>query len=56
MLMGSTATNVKLNEDQVVKIRELASAGTPRKQLVSMFQVSATTIDQVINRLVWKHI
>lgn len=48
---------VKLDETQVIKIRELYKTGNyTQDELVEMFQVSMSTIQRVLYRRGWKHI
>lgn len=46
----------KLTDDQVITIRRLATLGVPRRRLREMFSVSQTTITEVVNRNLWKHV
>lgn len=53
---GSIHHKAKLNEAQVIQIRNLFASGLNRNQIAKMFKVNWSTIDQIVNRRNWKHI
>lgn len=53
---GTKHHNVKLNEDNVLEIRRLASEGKSHLELSMIFKVERGTITKIINRQRWKHI
>ena len=53
---GSTNPASVLLEADVVKMRELHSAGTPQVELARVFGVSANVVSRIVRRLMWKHI
>lgn len=50
---GSRMTKAKLTDDAVIEIR---NSGLSGKELAAKFNVSPTTISEVIHRKVWKHV
>ena len=54
---GSKAGHAKLNENKVLKIRELFSAGHRTKaSLAEQFSIDPSVISRIISRKKWKHI
>ena len=53
---GETRKNAKLTTEDVVRIRELAAAGIPRRTLMHMFGISGTTVNNIKRRVDWKHV
>lgn len=52
---GTKQGNSKLTEDQVLRIRSMATTAT-LNQLAATFGVSATAIHEIIHRHTWKHL
>jgi hypothetical protein len=53
---GMNGPNTKLNDNQVIQVRELHSHGWTQKKIGIMFDVSRTTVKHIIHRKTWKHI
>jgi hypothetical protein len=53
---GVRQPNAKLTDADVVKMRELALAGTTQKKLGAMFGVSREQARDVVNGKCWKHL
>jgi hypothetical protein len=54
---GSESFNVKLNEQQVLEIREMYKGkGMSYRQLAKKYKVSFATIRDIITRKTWTHI
>lgn len=54
--IGQARSQSKLTDKQVIEIRKLSKQGTSGKHLSKMFSVGATTISDVINFKLWKHL
>ena len=46
----------KLNESEVLKIRELSELGVKRSEIAGAFNVAYTTVGHIVLRLSWAHI
>jgi hypothetical protein len=55
-LLGENAPRAKLNNEQVIKIREMASQGYGYRQLGRMFSVGHHNICCIVHKKTWKHI
>lgn len=55
-LQGERHFGVKLSAKDVVLIRKAATAGFPQNRLAEAFEVSRTTISQIVNYQKWKHL
>lgn len=54
---GESHPNHKLNNEHILKIRELYSLGYySETELATLFEVSCTTIHNIVKRKSWKHI
>lgn len=53
---GSKNGAAKLNDSDVMKIRELSLAGYSQNQLGRMFGVNGSNINFIVNRHTWRHI
>jgi hypothetical protein len=53
---GSKSGNAKLNEYKVVEIREKHSSGIRVKDLADEYNVSTSTISDVVKHETWKHV
>jgi DNA invertase Pin-like site-specific DNA recombinase len=53
---GSDNVVSKLNEEQVLKIRELSLMGISNLALAEMFNISRPSISAIINWKSWKHL
>lgn len=53
---GSSNGNSKLNEDQVLKIKQLLKNGERKKIIADMFGVSDVQISNIDNLSQWKHV
>lgn len=53
---GERAHAAKLKEADVVKIRELRKEGLYFTEIAAMYSVGATTINNIVNRVTWKHV
>ncbi len=53
---GERHSMAKLNNDAVLKIRELAASGMPRSQLAHSYGVTITMIAFIVRRKNWTHI
>jgi len=53
---GELGTKSKLTNNQVLKIREMASNGMKKCKIAIEFGVHEATIGQIVNRVIWKHI
>lgn len=53
---GTRNVKAKLNESDVIKIRELNASGVSRKDIRGMFPVGKTQIAYVIKGINWKHV
>jgi len=53
---GSEQSRAKLNESQVVQIRQLADKGISRVDIASQFNVSKSLINAIVWRKVWTHV
>ena len=49
-------TKIKLNPRQVLRIRALVKEGVLQKDMVRAYEVSKTTISQIVNRKTWRDI
>ena len=56
VLAGSKNPRAKLNESQVIQIREMAANGIANKRLAEMFSVYPEHISGIIHRKYWTHI
>lgn len=54
--LGSMNGAAKLNEDQVVEIKELLSEGTSGTEIAKMYGVSKDTISMIKTGKTWKHV
>lgn len=54
--LGELATNNKLTNKCVLKIREMASQKIPHKQIAKKFKISEKYVGEVFNRRKWTHI
>ena len=55
-LRGELASNSKLTENEVLKIRELYKNGTIQKDIAIMFNIDRRLIGKIVHRQRWKHI
>lgn len=46
----------KLTEDNVIAIRKDYTAGTTQKELAKLYNVSVSTIWNIVNNKIWKHV
>lgn len=53
---GSRNGNAKLDEEKVIAIRDMARAGFTRNEMAHLYGVSWHTIDNVVNRVDWRHV
>lgn len=54
---GSQNPNAKLNEDEVLKIRELWKVGHRNTKVIArIFKVSVANIIKIVRRQTWDHI
>lgn len=53
---GSKSWKAKLNEDKVLKIRDLSLTGVSGIELSRKFGVTKSVISAIINRKTWKHV
>lgn len=53
---GSNNTMAKLNERDVIKIRELVANGTDKLNVAKQFNVHKGTIDRVVSKRIWTHV
>ena len=53
---GQKNPNSKLTEDDVVSIREKKDQGATHQELADEYNVTKTTISQIVNRKLWKHV
>lgn len=53
---GSRNPASVLLEVDVVRMRELHSAGTPQVQLARLFGVSPNLVSRIVRRLLWTHV
>lgn len=53
---GSNSPRAKLTEEKVLKIREMFSNGISQKNISELFGVKRHTINQIVNRVRWRHI
>ena len=51
--LGRRPPSTKLQQGQIVDIRQRAASGVPRKQLASEFGVCRATIDHIVQRRSW---
>ncbi len=56
LLLGEDSNNVKLTENDVIKIRELSKLGYSRNRLGRLFDTSKVNIGLIVNRKTWKYI
>ena len=54
--IGENSGRAKLTDDQIIKIRALASQGHTRRELGAMFSVSHQNINDIVNRRSWTHV
>lgn len=55
-LIGSAHPSAKLNEDQVIEIRNLYKQGIDQKTLAEKYKVVRQTISKIINKKRFKHV
>jgi len=48
--------NTKLNEAQVLEIRDLAAKGLSQRDIAERFDVEHTTIHHILTGRTWKHV
>jgi hypothetical protein len=53
---GSTNGASVLTEDDVLRLRHLAAAGTPHKNLASEYGIALATVSRIVNRKLWSHV
>ena len=53
---GEKVAKSKLNEKQVLKIRDLKEKGYGIRQLGRLYGVNHKTISAIVNKKTWKHI
>lgn len=53
---GERNPNAKLTKEAVAEIRQLAAEGIPRKEIAVKFNISRGHTNNIIRRVVWKHI
>ena len=53
---GEDHPGSRLTKRDVLEIRKLAADGILRKEIATKFKVSLSTVYQIINRKMWKHI
>jgi len=53
---GESNPNSKLNEDDIKDIRESKEHGITHRELAERYNVTKTTISQIVNRKLWKHV
>jgi hypothetical protein len=53
---GSRHGNAKLNEEQVIELRRLATSGQPHASLARQFGVTIQCISAIVNRVTWRHV
>jgi transposase len=53
---GERNCKAKLTEKQVKEIRRLAGKGVSRTQLATMYDVSYSTISQIVREKIWRHV
>jgi len=54
--VGSRIYNSKLNEEKVLKIRQLYTNGVSQIKIASLYGVTKSNIQYIINHKSWKHI
>jgi len=54
--MGETHPSAKLNNNQVLSLRELAKNGISQKELVIQFGITQTAVSSIILHKTWKHL
>lgn len=55
-LCGEKHSMAKLNNDSVIKIRNLKKNGITFKQLAKLFKINETHVKRIVYRKLWKHI
>lgn len=55
-IIGSSHWRSKLNEDDVIEIRNLFNSGLSKNKISIKFGISPMTINQIVNRKTWRHI
>ena len=55
-VVGSRHHNSKINEEQVIQIRNLSKNGVKFKELLTMFDIKKSMLSYVLNRTFWKHV
>jgi hypothetical protein len=53
---GERSGNTSFTRSDILKIRQLFSAGYCKARLASMFKVSSTTIRRIVTKEVWRHV
>ncbi len=56
LMQGEARPSAKLKNTQVLEIRSMAKDGVDREILAKQFNVTKTTIANIINRVTWRHI
>lgn len=54
--MGSTNGASVLTEDDVRRLRHLASSGTSQKHIALEFGIAPATVSRIVTRKLWSHI
>jgi Mor family transcriptional regulator len=54
--IGSEHHKAKLNEDDIVKIREKHQEGAKQKDLAKEYGVNKTSIHHIVTRKSWRHV
>lgn len=53
---GERHWGVKLTAEMVISIRRRAANGEPRDLIAADYPVTCSTVNQVVNRSIWKHV
>ena len=53
---GENCGTSKLTNTDVREIRKLRSEGAKLREIAAQFNVTMTTVSQIANRIIWKHI
>lgn len=53
---GSRSPQAKLNEEKVLRIRQMLKDGATREALAKQYRVSQTTIDRIARGETWTHV